>query len=93
MITGIIYAAAVLGGTGLLIGLFLGIASEKLKADTDERQVKIRQALPGINCGGCGYAGCDALASAIAEGKAPVTGCPVGREKTAEKIREIMKDF
>lgn len=91
MITGMIYAAAVLGGIGLLTGLFLGIASERLKADTDEKQLKIRQALPGLNCGRCGYAGCDALASAIAEGNAPVTGCPVGREKTAEKIREIMK--
>lgn len=90
MITGVIYAAAVLGGIGLLIGLFLGVASEKLKADTNEREVKIRAALPGVNCGACGYAGCDALANAIAEGNAPVTGCPVGRAKTADKIREIM---
>ena len=41
MITGMIYAAAVLGGIGLLTGLFLGIASERLKADTDEKQFDV----------------------------------------------------
>ena len=85
-----IYAAAVLGGIGLLTGLFLGIASEKLKAETDEREVKIREALPGVNCGGCGYAGCDALAQAIAAGNAGVGACPVGGKKSAEKIGKIM---
>lgn len=90
MITGMLSAAAVLGGTGLFVGLFLGIASEKLKIETDHKEGLVREALPGINCGRCGYAGCDALAKAIAEGSAPVTGCPVGRDKTAEKIREIM---
>lgn len=90
MITGMLNAAAVLGGTGILVGLFLGIASEKFKVETDEREILVRNALPGINCGRCGYAGCDALAKAIAEGSAPTTGCPVGREKIAEKISEIM---
>lgn len=90
MITGMLSAAAVLGGTGLIVGLFLGIASEKFKIETDHKEGLVREALPGINCGRCGYAGCDALAKAIAEGSAPVTGCPVGRDKTAEKIREIM---
>lgn len=90
MIIGMLSAAAVLGGTGILVGLFLGVASEKFKVETDKIEILVRGALPGINCGRCGYAGCDALAKAIAEGRAPVTGCPVGRDKTADKIREIM---
>ncbi|RKD29418.1 hypothetical protein BET01_08725 [Lacrimispora algidixylanolytica] len=90
MITGMLYAAAVLGITGLFIGLLLGIAGEKLKLETDHKEGLVRKALPGINCGRCGYAGCDALAKAIAEGSAPTTACPVGRAKTAEKILEIM---
>ena len=66
MITGIIIAAAVVGILGILIGVFLGVASEKFKVETDEKEILVRNELPGNNCGGCGYAGCDALAKAIA---------------------------
>jgi RnfABCDGE-type electron transport complex B subunit len=91
MITGMLHAAAVLGVTGILIGIILGIAGEKFKLETDKNEGMVRDALPGINCGRCGYAGCDALAKAISDGTAPVTACPVGGKKSAEKIREIMK--
>lgn len=86
----IVIAAAVVGGIGLLLGLFLGVASEKFKVETDEREVKVRAELPGNNCGGCGYPGCDGLAAAIASGKAPVNGCPVGGDAVASKIAQIM---
>jgi Na+-translocating ferredoxin:NAD+ oxidoreductase RNF subunit RnfB len=46
--------------------------------------------LPGSNCGGCGYAGCDSLAKAVSNGDAPVTACPVGGRAVAEKIAKIM---
>ena len=78
MITGIILAAVVVGIVGILIGVFLGVASEKFKVEVDEREVLVREELPGNNCGGCGYAGCDALAKAIAAGEAAVDACPVG---------------
>ncbi|MTK10479.1 RnfABCDGE-type electron transport complex B subunit [Lacrimispora xylanisolvens] len=90
MITGIIYAAAVVGIIGILIGVFLGIASEKFKVEVDEKEILVRDELPGNNCGGCGYAGCDALAKAIAAGQADVGACPVGGAAVAEKIGEIM---
>ena len=51
--TGIIIAAAIVGGTGIIIGLFLGLSGEKLKVEVDEKEVAIREALPGSNCGGC----------------------------------------
>ena len=78
MVTGIILAAAVVGILGILIGIFLGVASEKFKVEVDEREILVRNELPGNNCGGCGYAGCDALAKAIAAGQADVGACPVG---------------
>lgn len=90
MAMSIIYAAAVVGILGILIGVFLGIASEKFKVEVDERELLIRDALPGNNCGGCGYAGCDALAKAIADGQAAVGACPVGGVPVAEQIGEIM---
>ena len=59
--TGVIIAAAIVGGTGIIIGLFLGISGEKLKVEVDEKEVAVREALPGNNCGGRGYPGCDGL--------------------------------
>ena len=88
--TGIILAAAVVGGTGILIGLLLGVAGEKLKIEVDQKEIDIREALPGNNCGGCGYPGCDGLAKAIAEGHAPVNQCPVGGPAVATQIASIM---
>ena len=89
-VTGIILAAAVVGGTGLVISILLGIASEKFKVPVDEKEIAVRECLPGNNCGGCGFAGCDALAKAIAQGEAPVSACPVGGSAVAAKIGEIM---
>lgn len=90
MLTGILLAAAIVGGTGLLLGLFLGFAGKKFNVEVDERELMIRDELPGNNCGGCGYAGCDALAKAIALGDAEVGACPVGGAPVAAKIGEIM---
>lgn len=87
---GVILAAAIVGGTGLILGLFLGLADKKFKVETDEKVELIRAELPGNNCGGCGYAGCDAAAQAIANGEASVSACPVGGAAAAEKIAAIM---
>lgn len=87
---GIVIAALVVGGVGLILGLFLGVSSEKFKVEVDEREVKVRAELPGNNCGGCGYPGCDGLAAAIVAGTAPVNGCPVGGDAVAKKVAAIM---
>ena len=89
-ITAIILAAVVVGGTGLFIGVFLGIAGKKFAVEVDEREEAILGVLPGNNCGGCGYAGCSGLAAAIAKGEAPVGQCPVGGDPVAAKVSEIM---
>lgn len=75
---------------GLLIGLLLVFASEKFHVEVDPKETAVREMLPGNNCGACGYAGCDAMAAAIAKGEAPVNGCPVGGGPVAEKISAIM---
>ena len=88
--TGIIIAACAVGVTGLLLGLFLGFMGKKFAVEVDQKEIDVRGELPGNNCGGCGYAGCDGLAKAIANGEAPVNGCPVGGAAAAEKISAIM---
>ena len=79
----VIISVLVVGGTGLLIGFLLGIAGKKFEVKTDERIEAVREALPGNNCGGCGYPGCDGVAEAIVNGSAPVTACPVGGMEVA----------
>lgn len=86
----IILATVVVAAVGLFIGVFLGIAGNKFAVEVDEREVAVRAALPGNNCGGCGFPGCDGLAAAIAKGEAPVNGCPVGGEPVGKVIAGIM---
>lgn len=86
----IVYAVLVLGVMGLLFGLILAFASKIFAVEVDERIPAVQECLPGANCGGCGYAGCNGLATAIVEGKAPVNGCPVGGAAAAEKIAAVL---
>ena len=85
-VMGILAAAAVVGVTGIFVGLFLGAAGIKFKVEVDEKEEAVLAALPGNNCGGCGYAGCSGLAAAIAKGEALVNACPVGGEAVGSKI-------
>lgn len=89
-IMGIVTATLIVGGVGLFIGLFLGIAAIKFKVEVDEKEEAILGVLPGNNCGGCGFAGCSGLAAAIAKGEAPVNACPVGGEPVGAQVAEIM---
>ncbi len=89
-ITGIMAATAVVSAVGIFVGLFLGVAGIKFKVKVDEKEEAVASALPGNNCGGCGFAGCSGLAAAIAKGEAPVNACPVGGEAVGKKIAEIM---
>lgn len=88
--TGLLLAAGIIGAIGIIIGVFLGVASEKFKVEVDEKEILVREELPGNNCGGCGYPGCDGLAAAIAAGTASVNACPVGGPAVADKIAAIM---
>ena len=85
-----IFSVVLLAVLGILIGILLGVAGKVFAVETDERVEKVRECLPGNNCGGCGYPGCDGLAEAIVAGDAPVNGCPVGGAPVASKIAEIL---
>ncbi len=86
----ILIPAAILAALGAFFGVLLAIASRAFAVKVDERVPQIRDVLPGANCGGCGYSGCDALATAIVEGKAPCGACTVGGDPVAQQIGAIM---
>lgn len=79
-----------LGAMGLVFGAALALASQKFAVEVDPKAAAIRGALPGANCGGCGFPGCDQFAGAVVDGRAPVNGCPVGGKDCAAAIAEIM---
>lgn len=89
-VQGIAIATAIVSILGLLIGLFLGLASKQLEVAVDETESKVRDLLPGANCGGCGYAGCDACAKAITIGEATANVCPVASSDIHAQIAEVM---
>lgn len=86
----ILLAILIVSGVGLVIGLVLAIASIVMAVPVDEKAEAVKGELPGANCGGCGFSGCDAYAKAIVAGEAEVNLCPVGGQEVAAKIGEIM---
>lgn len=86
----ILNSVLILSGMGLIFGLALALAAMLLTVERDPKVDMVQAALPGANCGACGYPGCGGLATAIAEGKAPCNACPVGGSKVAAQVAEIM---
>ena len=86
----IVLAIAVLGIMGLVFGLLLTFTSKVFAVPSDPKRDAVRETLPGANCGGCGYPGCDGCADAIAAGKAAPDACPVGGSEVAKKIGGIL---
>ena len=87
---GIITAIIVVAGCGLLISIFLSVFAKKFAVKVNAKEEAVLAALPGNNCGGCGYPGCSGLAAAIAAGEAEVNACPVGGADVAKNIAGIM---
>ncbi len=86
----ILLAVAVVGAVALVAGVGLAFASKFLAVPADEKFEAVRAALPGANCGACGFSGCDGYAEAIAKGEAECNKCPVGGDKTAAELSEIL---
>ena len=86
----ILVTTLVIAAIGIIVGAGLVATGKKFAVKVDEREVVVRSQLPGNNCGACGYAGCDALAAAIAKGDAPVNACPVGGNPVAKEIGRVM---
>jgi Na+-translocating ferredoxin:NAD+ oxidoreductase subunit B len=72
-----------------ILGLALGFFKEFFAVDEDPLIGQIRAALPGANCGACGYPGCDAYAASIVKGEAGINSCSVGGQAVAEKIAAL----
>ena len=87
---GILFPVVVMGGLGVIFGALLAFASQKFAVEVDPRQTQIRALLPGANCGGCGFPGCDGYAEACVTANAKPNLCAAGGPEVAAKIAEIL---
>ena len=87
----ILIAVAIIGGIGLIGGILLAVISHFCDSgEENARLAEIRDALPGANCGACGYVGCDSYAEAVENGSAEPNLCAPGGKDAALKLSEIL---
>ena len=87
----VVYSLLSVSGLGILFGIGLAVASRLMAVKKETQTINLEEALPGLNCGTCGYAGCTAYADAIAgEQETLLSLCLPGGEETAGKLAEIM---
>lgn len=75
---------------GAVAGVILVVCSKVFFVETDETVSQLTEALPGANCGSCGYSGCEGYATAVAKGEAETNLCKPGGSDCAKKLAKIM---
>ena len=90
ILTIVILAAATMFVLALFMAYVLGWANKTFHVKVDPRIEQAIEALPGANCGGCGYVGCSEYAEAVVAGKAPVDRCPVGGVSCATALAKVL---
>lgn len=86
----ILLVIAIMLVIALVFGFLIMVVSKKFAVDVDEREESILGCLAGANCGGCGKAGCAALAHSLVEGKGQIDDCPVTDGESKKKIADIL---
>ena len=86
----ILYGLVVLAALGVVFGIALAVVASKFVVQVDPKVEQVRDALPGANCGACGFAGCMGYAEAVV-GNPDVAPnlCAPGKSAAADKIAQI----
>ena len=83
-------AILIIAGVGLVAAVALAVADKYLSVQEDPRIGMVTAELPGANCGGCGFAGCDGYARALVAGTAPNGACAAGGAAVAKAVAKIL---
>ena len=83
-------AILVIAGIGFVAAVALALADKYLSVKEDPRIGMVTAALPGANCGGCGFPGCDGYARALVEGTASNGSCSAADDKCVAEIAKIL---
>ena len=86
----ILIAVVVILSIAVLAGVLLSVFSHFFSTPENPLKKEIRQCLPGINCGACGFKGCDDYTEALACGNAAPNLCIPGAQAVADEISKII---
>jgi Na+-translocating ferredoxin:NAD+ oxidoreductase subunit B len=75
---------------GFVFSIALLIADKKLKVEMDPKIEQTYAALPRIDCGTCGFAGCSSYAKAVVANPELLGKCSPGGAAATAKIAEIL---
>lgn len=86
----ILTATLVIAAVGAVAALALAVADRYLAVREDPRIGQIASALPGANCGGCGFAGCGDYARALVAGVAAPGACTAADDACTANVARIL---
>jgi len=91
MTTTVLYTIISLSVLGAIAAIILYVVAQKFKVYEDPRIDQVEEALPGANCGGCGYPGCRGFAEAIVKSDdLSKFNCPVGGNEVMQEIASLL---
>ena len=77
---------------GAVLGLLLGVAGVFFTVEVDTRVEQITAMLPGLNCGACGFPGCNGLATALVSKEASDPAlCKPSTQAHRDRINAFME--
>lgn len=90
----ILVSVLALGAMALIASVVLYVCSRKFAVKADPRVAQILDLLPKANCGGCGMAGCQAMAEAMVKkadsGDGNFPYCPVGGDAVMKQAAAVL---
>jgi Na+-translocating ferredoxin:NAD+ oxidoreductase RNF subunit RnfB len=85
----IISAIISLGSIGTIGAIILYLVSVKFHVDEDPLIASVLEILPGANCGGCGFPGCEGFAVACVASLDHLF-CPAGGDETMKLVAAVL---
>lgn len=85
----IVWTVVLMAAVGFVGSVLLLVVSRKLAIGEDERLTYLMSILPGVNCGSCGYPGCEQYAKAMMSGTPP-NACTVGGNRVADELAAFL---
>ncbi|MCL2708635.1 MAG: RnfABCDGE type electron transport complex subunit B [Defluviitaleaceae bacterium] len=78
------------GALALVFGALLGFSAKKFEVKDDPKISRVKELLPGVNCGNCGFPGCAAFAKSVVAGAASYKDCPAAGVEATKAIADLI---
>ena len=87
----VLIATIILVAIAIILGIALALGSKYLAVQDDKRVEDVTKLLPGLNCGGCGSAGCHQFANLLVDKKATVDKCRPSKAEQKQAINTYLE--